>query len=98
MGIKQFQRENYNTSVTALLAAETYNSWDFIGGEDESFDYTWAAHRKVTFFATTTIGSGEQNMIFYLDNRGEGSVRFCAGSNNAYGFTVRPVKGMSASY
>lgn len=98
MGIKQFQRENYNTSVTALLAAETYNSWDFIGGEDESFDYTWAAHRKVTFFATTTIGSGEQNMIFYLDNRGEGSVHFCAGSNNAYGFTVRPVKGMSASY
>lgn len=85
----------YDPSLPSLLDDETYNKWIFSSGANY-FDYTWAAHRKITFLATTTIGE-DQNQIFYLDKRSN-LVRFCAGSNNAYGFTVRPVKGMSASY
>ncbi|MDE6117299.1 MAG: fimbrillin family protein [Duncaniella sp.] len=86
----------YDGSLNLLINDETYNKWNFTTGATD-FDYTWAAHRKITFIATTTLSTNEQVLIFYLDNRNN-AVYFNAGSNNPYGFTVRPVKGMSYGY
>ncbi len=88
----------YDESLTSLLNDEKYNCWDYPGSTD-NFNYTWAAHKKITFFATTSINHGNdaQVSIFYLDHR-YNTIYFNASSNNAYGFTVRPVKGMSYGY
>lgn len=90
-------KEEYDGIIPAVMNYEKYNYWSFSSGSDNSFNYTWPAHRKLTFLATTSIDTSDQDLIFYLDHRDD-KVHFCASSNNAYGFTVRPVKGMSVSY
>lgn len=57
---------------------------------------TWPAFADLTFVTTTgfapSLGS-YQSMLFYLDNRATNNVIYINGAtNNAYGFTVRPVR------
>lgn len=63
--------------------------------EDRDKDTTWPAFADVTFVATTGFApSGEDNyqsLLFFPDNR-DNKVRICVHTNNAYGFTVRPVR------
>ena len=65
-----------------------YNKW-------EHKDFTWPAHRKVTFIASSSIGvdylTMDQCMIFYLDHR-TNDINTNTVSRNGYGFSIRPVK------
>lgn len=75
-------------------------------GEKNDVSYfknrTWAAHAQLTFIATSSMSSVNataQNTIIYLDQRDHGmreepqsdSFVVRAGTNKAYGFSVRPV-------
>ena len=59
---------------------------------------TWPAHSKLTFMATSgflgAIGdAGSSCMLFSIDSRGGNSkVDAIYGTNNAYGFTLRPIR------
>lgn len=59
---------------------------------------TYPAFRKITFIASsTTNNKDEQTLIFYLNHRtipktSPETVYFCLSSNNAYGFSIRPVR------
>lgn len=58
---------------------------------------TWPAHADLTFVTTTGFSksgsSSYQSMLFYLDRRPTHQVIVTnSGTNNAYGFTVRPVR------
>ncbi len=65
---------------------------------------TWPAHADLTFVVTTaftTNSAGGSTLLFYLDrrnhnnNKGEQEYNHIAinnGTNNAYGFSVRPVR------
>ncbi|MDE5646868.1 MAG: hypothetical protein K2I57_03455, partial [Muribaculaceae bacterium] len=64
----------------------------------ELYDESWPAFQSITFICTSSISSSTQSYIFDIDNRGHDSsnklqFRFssCVGSNNAYGFAVRPI-------
>ncbi len=56
---------------------------------------TWPAHADLTFIATTSFiedGITYRCLIFYLDRRhGQDKICVNCGSNNSYGFSVRPV-------
>ena len=70
-------------------ASERPSSYDDI--------YTIPAHRMVTFIASTNSHSNRPKsnacQIFYLDRRPSShSIHLNAGSNNAYGFAIRPVR------
>ncbi|WP_195499162.1 fimbrillin family protein [Alistipes timonensis] len=63
---------------------------------DRDKDTTWPAFADVTFVATTgfahsTGTDSYQSLLFYLDNRQNGTIHISVSTNNAYGFTVRPV-------
>lgn len=63
---------------------------------DRDKDTTWPAFADVTFVATTGFAHSPgtesyQSLLFYLDNRNSGSINISRSTNNAYGFTVRPV-------
>lgn len=52
---------------------------------------SWPAHADLTFVTTAGMGN-TQSMLFYLDNRvGQNCIAINVQTNNAYGFTVRPV-------
>ena len=56
-------------------------------------DTTWPAFADVTFVTTTGFvpsGTTYQSSLFFLDNRND-NININLGTNNAYGFTVRPV-------
>ncbi|MDE5678136.1 MAG: fimbrillin family protein [Phocaeicola sp.] len=60
---------------------------------------TWPAHSKLTFIATSgfqgSIGNdGSSCMLFSIDSRNnsEGKADAIYGTNNAYGFTLRPIR------
>ena len=62
--------------------------------KDMQEDTTWPAFADVTFVTTTGFAPSQgnyQSMLFYLDNRKSGSIHINVSTNNAYGFTVRPV-------
>ena len=63
--------------------------------EDRDKDTTWPAFADVTFVATTGFApSGKDNyqsLLFFPDNR-DNKVKISVHTNNAYGFTVRPVR------
>lgn len=71
-----------------------YNKW-------EHADFTWPAHRKLTFIASSSIYKNtndeeddpnmDQCMIFYL-NHINSTIRMNTISRNGYGFSIRPVK------
>lgn len=74
-------------------------------GENQEFDFfkgkTWAAFSQITFVATSSVkGGGFQSTVFSLDSRNTGVADVLPNdtyginvvSNNAYGFTVRPVR------
>ncbi len=56
---------------------------------------SWPAHSELTFVTTASLGGSgvPQSMLFYLDSRTDSKNRIYVNgkSNNAYGFTVRPV-------
>lgn len=59
---------------------------------------SWPGHSNLTFIASSSFnrsGSGisasSSTLIFYLDNRTD-KVALNTGTNNAYGFTVRPIR------
>lgn len=100
-GVTKDRLTEYDAPLTSLLALQKYNRWTFTTAE-EDFDYTWPAHRKVSFIATTTLTSNtstnnsDQTLIFYVSQRTNSYGAYHAAiSINGYGFTVRPVKGMS---
>ncbi len=57
---------------------------------------TWPAHADLTFVATTgfcPISGSFQSMLFFLDRRtNQNRIVLNGATNNAYGFTVRPVR------
>ncbi len=59
---------------------------------------TWPAHSKLTFIATSgfqeTDGADFSCLLFSIDSRGgsNGKVNAIYSTNNAYGFTLRPVR------
>lgn len=63
-------------------------------------DYgTWPAHSKLTFIATSGFlgainNDGSSCMLFSIDrrNNSEGKADAIYGTNNAYGFTLRPIR------
>ena len=62
--------------------------------KDWDKDTTWPAFADVVFVATTGFAPAQgsyQSILFYLDNRNSGSINISVSTNNAYGFTVRPV-------
>lgn len=96
--------DEYFDILPDLLKKDIYNQWTFSNFNSE-FDYTWPAHRKVTFVASSSIkadGGGSATAtadvdvvsIFLMDNRSD-KIQINISSLNGYGFTVRPVKGMS---
>ena len=76
------------------LNTESKQNPPFPEGRDK--DTTWPAFADVTFVATTGFAHSDgtesyQSLLFYLDNRNSGSINISVSTNNAYGFTVRPV-------
>lgn len=76
------------------LNTESKQKPPFPEGRDK--DTTWPAFADVTFVATTGFAHSDgtesyQSLLFYLDNRNSGSINISVSTNNAYGFTVRPV-------
>lgn len=61
---------------------------------------TWAAFSMITFIPSSTIFSGAQVLIFFIDNRTQGETinnhatycGSCEGSNNSYGFPIWPIE------
>ena len=56
---------------------------------------TWPAHADLTFVITTafTTGGNSSALLFYLDRReASQNIAINGGTNNSYGFTVRPVR------
>lgn len=60
---------------------------------------TWPAHSKLTFIATSGFlgainNDGSSCMLFSIDrrNNSEGKADAIYGTNNAYGFTLRPIR------